>query len=102
MKSIIKRSIIRKIRTADFESIDVTEEVQQEIEWKTDAEKVKQENKVYRSLLDSFKRDLVLTMTELGLDKCIGSISTKDNKPSPKKKTTSFSEDDIDFDLLDD
>ena len=102
MKSIIKRSIIRKIKTADFESIDVTEEVQQEIEWKTDAEKVKQENKVYRSLLDSFKRDLVLTMTELGLDKCIGSISTKDNKSSSKKKTTSFSEDDIDFDLLDD
>lgn len=102
MNSKIKKTIIRKIKTADFESIDIAEEIEQEIEWKTDKERVEKEDKVFRALLDAFKKDLVLTMTELGLDKCIGSVTVKEGTQPKKKsnKKSSFDEDDdfgIDF-----
>jgi len=78
-KSIIKKSISRKIRTADFESIDIFVEMQEEIEWSDVREKMDKTKIISNALVLDFMSTLEKTMEELKLNKQI-SIIKKDKK----------------------
>jgi len=38
-KTVVRKWATRKIKTADFESVDVSSDITEEIEWKTEAER---------------------------------------------------------------
>jgi len=85
-KTIVKKSISRKIRTADFESIDIFVEMQEEIEWSDVKEKMDKTKNVSNTLVLDFMSTLEKTMAELKLNKQIAVIK-KDEKTSKENSS---------------
>jgi len=75
-KSKIRKSIIRKIRTADFEQLDVIVDIEEEIEWdKLEQRKAKTE-KITKMLIDDLKYTYNEVCKEIKVDRCIGTVKT--------------------------
>lgn len=68
-KSIIKKSIFRKIQTAKFEQVDINIEVEEEIEWKSVQERMKKTDQVTKILLLDFVQTFNKVVGELGVDR---------------------------------
>jgi len=111
-KTIVKKAIFRKLNTAQFENVDVHVEVEEEIEWNTDKEKLEKTEKISKALLIDFNRTLIQTLEQLNLRKKIASVnggvassSLPENslvKKSKKKgKSPPVDDDDDDYDVLD-
>lgn len=102
-KSIIKKSITRKICTAPYETLDVHIEIEEEVEWDKMDERMKKTDAISKILLLDFTKTLNQVANELGVNKKVAQIS---NKNAPK---TQVSQDDVsinsnedggDFDFL--
>jgi len=90
-KSIISKGVIRKIRTADFEQLDIICEYKEEtIEWNTEEERKKETKKVTKRLIEDFKETYNEIVNELGIDRCIGSVKTNIKKENNSKKNVDF------------
>jgi hypothetical protein len=102
-KSIIKKSITRKISTAPFESLDVHVELEETIEWEDMAERMKKTDSISKILLIDFTKTLNQVADELNLDKKIAQVSGKNNpqnaKVSDDKKTINKSKGEGEFDF---
>jgi hypothetical protein len=86
-KSIIKRSVARKICTAKFELVDIVSEVEEEIEWDNEKERKIESDKVGKHLLLDFVETYNQAMKELGVDRCIAQVTTlPENIPNNKEK----------------
>ena len=105
-KSIIKKSITRKISTAPYESIDINIEITEEVEWENMDERMKKTDAISKILLIDFVKSLNLAAEELNFTKNIATISGKKKPQNAKEKTdnksinTNEGEGDFDFDNL--
>ncbi len=107
-KSKIRKRIIRKIRKADFEQLDVVIDIEEEIEWENQSQRKKKTEKITKLLIDDFRETYNEICEELKVDRCIGSVSgniIKENKNKENKNKENNNgekkEDDIDFDSID-
>lgn len=85
--SKIKIGIVRKIRTADFEQLDVSAEIEEEIEWENEAQRKQQYDAVNLHLIDDFTKTYNSVLDTIGVKRAIGSArlegaNGKSNKAS--------------------
>ena len=101
-KSIIKKGIIRKIRTADFEQLDVSLNIEEEIEWKNKEERENKTKKITELLINDFKEVYNEVCKEIEISRCIGTVKTNIMKKKSNNNIISppKNNDDLDFDSL--
>ena len=75
-KSKIKKGIVRGIQTKKFEQVTITVEIEEEFEWKNEAERTKKADKVTNMLMVDFKKTYDEVVNVLGVDRCIGNVET--------------------------
>lgn len=85
-KSIIKKVISRKIKTADFESLDVNVEVEEQIVWETEEERAAATAKLSERLLDDFTTTYNDVVNKISVKRCIGVVVSSNGKKSNGKK----------------
>ena len=83
-KSIIKKIIRRKIRTADFESLDIDLEVEEQIVWETEEERATATAKLTERLLDDFTKSYNEAVTRVGVNRCIAVVKSKGGSSNDK------------------
>jgi hypothetical protein len=93
-KGTIKKSINRKISTAQFESIDIYEEVIEEVEWDTEAERIKISGEVSKSLFDNFTETYTQAMEIIGVERCLAKVKMRKGVPAPGKDKKESDKDD--------
>lgn len=74
-KSKIIKGINRKIKTKEFEQVDVICNIEEEITWETLQEREQKTKKITDILIDDFKNTFNEVVEVLGVDRCIGSVS---------------------------
>jgi len=79
-KSIIKKSITRKLSTAQYETLDIHVEVEEEVEWETMEERMKKSENISKILVIDFVSTLTKSLEQMNLSKKLATI----NKPSNK------------------
>lgn len=105
-KSIIKKSITKKISTAPYESVDIHIELTETVEWETMDERMKKTDAISKILIIDFIKSLNQAAEELGFTKNIAQISGKKESQNAKEKTddksinTNKDEGNFDFDQL--
>jgi len=92
-KTRVKQAIIRKIKTDNFESLDVIVEIEEEIEWQSEEERSSEMKKVSGRLQADFVATYDEVARRLGVDRCIGTVDT--NIQTNNKSSNN----DLDFDL---
>lgn len=94
-KSKITKSIQRTISTAKYESIVIKEQIEEEIEWTTLAEREKKINNWTILLTDQYKRTEETVLKELSLcqkDAYFVGHLDKDNRPDPVSNSVPVSD----------
>ena len=99
-KSGIKIGVIRKIRTADFEQLDVISELTEEIEWENEADRQKATDKVTKHLIDDFTKAYNAVVDSIGVKRSLGTAILTD-KDKNQKVANVASDPYEDFDILD-
>ena len=94
-KSIIKKGVIRKIRTADFEQLDVILDIEEEIEWENVEERKEKTKEITERLIEDFRETYNRVNEELKINRCISTVNTNMEK---KNKNTKKVEDELIFD----
>lgn len=89
-KSIIKKVILRKIRTAQFEQLDISVELEEQIVWETEEERIEATAKISKRLLDDFTTTYNDVVDTIGVDRCIGVVATNSGKKKAEPKEFSF------------
>ena len=95
-KSIVKKSICRKIQTKKFEQVDINLEILEEIEWKTAQERMKKTDQVTQILLLDFVQTYNKVLGELNVDRQLATGS----RPAHSETTSNDSKASADFDFL--
>ena len=103
-KSIIKKSITRKISTAPFESLDVHVEIEETVEWEKMDERMKKTDAISKILLIDFVKTLNQVADELKVNKKVAQVSNKNNAQNAQEKPANVpidtNKDGGDFDFL--
>lgn len=102
-KSIIKKSITRKICTAPYETLDVHIEIVEEVEWEKMDDRMKKTDAISKILLIDFVKTLNQVSEELNINKKVAQISNKNaQKPQVSQENVSINKDEDggDFDFL--
>lgn len=73
--SKIKKSISRKISTAQFESLDIHLEIEENVEWDTPEERMEKTENYTKLLIVDFMKTLDKVATTLGVDKKVAVIN---------------------------
>jgi hypothetical protein len=97
-KSIIKKSISRKLQTAKFESVDIFVEIEEEIDWETIEERMDKTKKISSILVLDFASTLDKVMEELKANKHMATIaidSSKKVEGDQSKNTINIKEDEL-------
>lgn len=81
MKDKLTKTVRRLIRTADFESIEITNTVEREVEYSTSSEKVFAESQLRQEVAETLKQDIDYIMGILGISE--KRVFVKANKPVP-------------------
>ncbi|KKM93023.1 hypothetical protein LCGC14_1212570 [marine sediment metagenome] len=76
-KSKIKKSITRKLSTAQYESIDVTVEIEEEVEWDTVEDRMKKTENISKILIIDFNNTIAKTLEEMNLKKKLATVTGK-------------------------
>lgn len=92
-KSIVKKSIFRKIQTAKFEQVDVNIEIEEEIEWEDVKDRMKKTNQITQVLLLDFIQTFNKVVGELRIDRQLATGT----RPGDKEKNTDSSAEQFDF-----
>lgn len=74
-KSEIKVGIVRKIRTADFEQLDVISEIREIIEWKNEEERSKKADKINKHLISDFTKTYNAVIETIGVKRSLGTAT---------------------------
>ena len=74
-KSIIKKSISRKLSTAQYETLDITVEATEEIEWETVEERMNKTNNITSVVLVDFQNTLTKSLSMMKLDKKLAEVN---------------------------
>lgn len=101
-KSVIKKSISRRIHTAPYEALEVNVEVEETVEWEDVKDRMKKTEAISKVLLIDFVKTLNQVAEELNINKKIAQVSKNGDqkvKESPNKKPIDTNTSD-DFDFL--
>lgn len=82
-KTVISRSITRKINTAQFETLDVSTTVQQEIVWHSKDELWDKSRALDTYALKDFEETFVTVLNTLGVQSIQGTTAAPKGKPGP-------------------
>ena len=85
-KSIIKKTIHRKIQTAPYESLDINVDIEEEIEWETAEERMSKTKKVTQVLIMDFLQTYEKVVTELKVKKSIANIEYSSTQTNTVQK----------------
>ena len=75
-KSIIHKTITRKLSTAKFESLDLTVEFEEEVEWNSIKERQEKSDKITKLLLVDYTKTRNAVLDVLGLTEKKASVSS--------------------------
>ena len=75
-KTEIKLGVVRKIRTADFEQLDVISEITEFVEWKNEAERNKKIDKIIEHLMSDFRKAYNAITESIGVQRSLGTGKT--------------------------
>ena len=96
-KSKIKKSITRKLSTAQYETIDVSVEIEEEIEWGNITERMEKSENITEVLIIDFKNTLVQSLKQMKLGKKLASITGSSKSRSKSNLSTNDTTGDFDF-----
>ena len=101
-KSIIKKSISRKISTAPYETLDIHVEIEEEVEWEKMDDRMKKTDAISKILLIDFAKTLNQVTEELTVNKKIAQVSnTQVSNTQVSDNNASINKDEEDgFDFL--
>ena len=74
-KSVIRKSISRKLSTAQYETLDITVEIEEEIEWNSVEERTEKTNNVTKVLILDFKNTVAQSLKHMKLKKKLASVT---------------------------
>ena len=78
--SKIKLGVVRKIRTADFEQLDVSVEIEEEIKWENEEERKEKTDNVNNHLKEDFQKTYNSVVESIGVKRTIGVAEVKNGK----------------------
>ena len=81
--SKIKKSISRKLSTANYETLDIHLEIEETIEWDTPAERMEKTENYTKLLIVDFMKTLDKVASTLGVDKKVAVINNKNGNNIP-------------------
>lgn len=99
-KSIIKKSISRKICTAPYETLDVHVEIVEEVEWDKMDERMKKTDAISKILLIDFAKTLNQISEELKVDKKVAQSTSKSPQVTNGNESINNCDNTEDFDFL--
>lgn len=96
--SKIKKTIVRGIQTKQYEQLNITVELEEEIEWEDDKEREKKVKETTDKVLDDFVNTYNQVCETLKIDRCIGVVDIKKNVTNDNfSQNECLSSDEIDF-----
>ncbi len=96
-KTEITLGVVRTIKTAEFESLHVTAEVKEIVEWENEKEREERTNQVKDHLMSDFAKSY-LTLTEsIGVQRCLGTGRLVNKKEGTTKVGNVTTDDEIDI-----
>jgi len=81
-KSRIRKKIGRKIQTKEYESLDVSVEIEEEIEWENLEERHEKTNGVSRILIKDYKNTMTQVLKDLQLSQNKATVTSDSDKAS--------------------
>jgi hypothetical protein len=96
-KTEIALGTTRKIKTADFEQLDVSAEIKEVIEWKNEDERIRETDKVIKHLVTDFTRAYNAIVGTIGVKRDLGTAILKKNDGSVQVATVKTDADEIDM-----
>ena len=94
-KTKIKIGVVRKIRTADFEQLDVISEIEEVIEWKNEEERSKKVDMVSEHLISDFTKAYNAIIETIGVKRSLGTATL--TKGSGTTHTANVIDDEVDM-----
>jgi hypothetical protein len=91
-KTVIKKGAIRKIKTADYEQLDIIVEEQEEIEWDSSEDRESKINEFQKRFINDLEITYNEVVQKFGVNRCMGTVRTTD-----KDIPNSSSDIDLDF-----
>ncbi len=79
-KSKIKKGIVRCIQAKQYEPVTITVEIEEEIEWENSSDRTKKTDIITTRLIEDFKKTYNEVIEVLGVDRCIGTVKTREDK----------------------
>jgi len=98
-KTEIKLGVVRTIKTAEFESLHITVEIKEIIDWSTEAERTKGMREVVDHLNGDYRRAHVVLTDSLGVKRSLG-IGKLENKRTGEINTANVEADDGEVDIF--
>lgn len=88
MKTKVIKGITRKIQTKQFENVDITVQIEEEIEWQDEAQRAEEMKKTTTRLMEDFTDTYNDVCNTLDVDRLIGAVNTDSKKVADKKSGT--------------
>jgi hypothetical protein len=95
----IKLGIVRTIKTAEFESLHITAEIKEVVEWSTEEERTKGIQQVVEHLNGDYRRSHVILTESLGVRRSLGT-GKLENKRTGEINTANVAADDGEVDIF--
>ena len=83
-KSIISKSISRKVQTDKYENLTISAHFEEEVEWKDLKERQQKSDNITKLLVNDFKQTVVIVLGGLGLTEVKAFADQPDIFKSPK------------------
>lgn len=96
-KTEIKLGVVRTIKTAEFESLHVTAEVKEIVEWDSEEEREEKTNQVKAHLLGDFTKSYLSLTESIGVQRCLGTGRLVNKKTGTTKVASVTTDDEIDM-----
>ena len=91
-KTVVKKGVVRKIKTADYEQLDVVVEEEEVLEWETEQERIFKMDEFRERFFEDVEKTYNAAVAKYGVNRCIGAVRT-----NSKPETHSSDSIDLDF-----
>ena len=91
-KTEIKLGVVRTIKTAEFESLHISVEIKETVEWSGEAERDAEVEKIKDHLIGDFRKSYMAITGSLGVKRSLG-IGKLENKRTGKTSTANVEAD---------
>ena len=99
-KTVVNLGVVRKIRTAEYEQLDISVNITEEIEWSGDAQREALVNNVIKHLNGDFERTYAAIADSIGLTRHIGGGKVSNGKGKVSEVNVVEEDDDNEVDIF--